>query len=398
MDDKHYSLHARPSKRSRTGEVYYVQFKRPDGSYSNAKSTGKPTKGEAHDWVLRELASGQVLTKGNVTFGAFAKDFFDPAGEYARHRRIRRKAVSERSLHEQAMQLKRHIMPYFEKVKLTAIDYDAVAAFQLKKLDEGISGSYVNKLTGTLRAILEHAQRKKLIRGMPLMERVGDQPQERGVLEVDEVKRLFTQVTWPDYRCYVANLTAAFTGLRQGEIIALRRQDVNENHLHVRHSYNEVWGLKDTKTRRVRNVALIPFVRHHIGALLDENPFKGPTAWVFYSHQPDKPMLGRIATEALYEALIDMQLAHLSKKERKLAEKRREALETIKTRRIDFHSHRHFFNSLLINNGVSAEKVRSLTGHTTHSMTERYYHAGEFQDVVQVLGRLVAEDSGSKQQ
>jgi hypothetical protein len=226
MNGKRYSLHARPSKRSRTGEVYYVQFKLSDGSYSTAKSSGQATEGAAKTWADNYLASGQVVTKENVSFGTFASGFFDWEGEYAKHKRMRGKNVSVRQLHEQALHLKNHVMPHFRKMKLTQIDYDVISDFQFGKLEAGLSGSSVNKLTGILKAILEHALRKKLIQAMPLIERVGDQPKQRGVLTVEEAKAVLFDVTWPEYRCYVANLTAAFTGLRQGEVIALQRQDV----------------------------------------------------------------------------------------------------------------------------------------------------------------------------
>lgn len=388
MSELKYSLHARPSKRSKTGHVFYAQFKLASGKWSNAKSTGCDTETAAIRWAKEYLASGQVVSRENVTFGHFAEDFFNPEGDYAKHKKRRGKNVSNRQLHEQSLHLKNHVLPYFKNYKLTRIDYEIIDNFQQAKLDDGLAGDTVNKLTGILRAILETAMRKKLIQAMPLIERVGNRPKQRGILSVEEVQKLLLETEWSDFRAYVANTTAAFTGLRQGEIIALQRQDIRERHIHVCHSFNETWGLKETKTGRVRNVAMIPFLKAQIDELLRQNPYTHDEAFVFYSHRPDRPMEGRTATEALYEAMGQpIEEPPEGEKPKPLISE-----EERKARRVDFHSWRHFFNSMLINNGIASEKVRSLTGHTTSAMTERYFHADEFDDVVDVLGTVVTTD------
>jgi|GEM_PF-4313889 len=58
--DPRYSLRARSRKRSRTGEIYYVQFKLPSGKWSNAKCTHQHTATAAHAWAAERLTSGQI--------------------------------------------------------------------------------------------------------------------------------------------------------------------------------------------------------------------------------------------------------------------------------------------------------------------------------------------------
>jgi integrase len=43
-------------------------------------------------------------------------------------------------------------------------------------------------------------------------------------------------------------------------------------------------------------------------------------------------------------------------------------------RRVSFHSYRHWFNTCLLESGLSPETIRLLTGHTPQ-MTARYNHA-----------------------
>ena len=39
-----------------------------------------------------------------------------------------------------------------------------------------------------------------------------------------------------------------------------------------------------------------------------------------------------------------------------------------------FHSFRHYFNTRLVADGVESEKIRSVIGHESKEMTERYLH------------------------
>lgn len=391
--DPRYSLHPRPRKRSRTGEIFYAQFKLPSGKWSSAKCTHQETITAAHTWAAERLASGQITDYDSLTFGQIAAGFFDDDGPYATHKRLRNKRVSPRSLSEQRMHLENHVMPWFTKKRLATIDYDEISEYQIAKLKSGLSGDSVNKHTTILKAVLEYAVRKRYIARLPLIERVGVQSQPRGILSLEEVQALLNSPLWDDYRCYVANVTAATTGLRAGEIVALQRQDVREKYLHVRHSYNETWGLQPTKTRKTRNVRIPTFTERHIKALLEENPFKRPEAFVFASHRADRPMNARLATAALRKALVDMMLDPADRGDK---EKREAALETIKARRIDFHSWRHWYNSFLLDRGVSAERVRALTGHSTAAMTENYFHASEFEDVAGLLDSSIASPGGAQ--
>ena len=66
---KMFSLHKRD-------KYYYVQFKLPDGSFSNARSSKQTTKGKAEAWAIEFIKSGNVAQKGKITFANFSKDFF----------------------------------------------------------------------------------------------------------------------------------------------------------------------------------------------------------------------------------------------------------------------------------------------------------------------------------
>jgi integrase len=59
-------------------------------------------------------------------------------------------------------------------------------------------------------------------------------------------------------------------------------------------------------------------------------------------------------------------------------------------RRITFHSHRHFLNTLLRTARVPDPLVQRVTGHRTQEMTEHYSHFAleDFGDVVKAQERV----------
>jgi len=53
-----------------------------------------------------------------------------------------------------------------------------------------------------------------------------------------EAQALFA-VMWKDKRAYIASLLACTTGMRSGEVLAIKREDIEERVLNIRHSYSE---------------------------------------------------------------------------------------------------------------------------------------------------------------
>ena len=362
-----FSLHTRLSNK---GPVFYVQFRKDDGRWSTAKSThilvgaGK----RAHDnalkqataWAQSYLDHGQVVTKERATFEAFAEGFFDPDGEWAREKRRRGHRLSADQCERHSRSTKNHLIPFFGKMRIARIDDEDTRRFQETLEDQELSGGTINRVTVALRLILKGAYRKKMMRRMPIVEAVSEKDRrQRGVYLPDEIRALF-KLEWPDRRCYVANITAAATGLRAGEIAGLRESNVHSEYLEVECTWNPRFGLGPTKTGRVR-VVPIPFRIHdELVQLLSQNPLKTENRFVFYSIKPDKPMDQREFTEALYSALEKIGITETQRKERGL----------------DFHAWRHTFNSLLIDRRIPLQAVQSVTGHLTPEMTQRYYHLG----------------------
>ena len=102
-------------------------------------------------------------------------------------------------------------------------------------------------------------------------------------------------------------------------------------------------------------------------------PYNEDEDFIFFGRKREIPLDHRIIERNFYEALKKIGIS-----------------EEERTRRvICFHSWRHFFNSLLINSRIPIPKVQTLTGHSTQRMTENYFHAQEYQDVIDITGGIL---------
>jgi integrase len=120
--------------------------------------------------------------------------------------------------------------------------------------------------------------------------------EERQILTPELAAAVF-RVSWKDERTRLANLLAAITGMRAGELQGLRVQDLGRDCLYIRHSWNCRDGLKSTKNNEPRMVELpFPGVVQDLLSLAARNPHgTGMDAFIFWAAlKPDKPIEKRL--------------------------------------------------------------------------------------------------------
>lgn len=144
--------------------------------------------------------------------------------------------------------------------------------------------------------------------------------------------------------------TAAYTGLRQGELLALRwgHVDFVGGLLHVRRNYTG-GREKVPKGKKVRSVPMVPEVIDVLGRLKERQHFTGDGDLVF-CNEAGQWVDSWALRDRFYRALKSAGL-----------------------RRIRFHDLRHHFGSLAIT-VLDAYAVQSYMGHAHYSTTQRYLH------------------------
>ena len=182
---------------------------------------------------------------------------------------------------------------------------------------------------------------------------------ERGILSAEEARELFKHGQWEDERYRVASLLAMITGMRLGEIQALRRCDIGDDMIYVRRSWSSADGLKCPKNGKERKVPLPPEVRNELMKLVAKNPHKNMFAesdgFVFWGTMPDKPLVSNQITEGFKNALHSIGITEKMREERNIV----------------FHSWRHFYATTMVHD-VDEKHAQMVLGHETPAMTKHY--------------------------
>ena len=245
-----------------------------------------------------------------------------------------------------------HLNPAFGGRRIEKITPEEIEQWRDELVDErGLSRRTANKLLIHLgaifaRAITTHGLLKNPAKDVPKL-RVRYDPNAYDFFSPDEVEALGAAASSEQDRAVF--LTAAFTGLRRGELVALRWGDVdfNTEALHVYASYS-LGTLTAPKSGLTRTVPLAEQVRD----LLNKHRERVPHA------RADLVFRGERGEYVDGSALT---------------RRYRKALKAADLRPLRFHDLRHTFGSIAINQATIVQ-VQAWMGHADVQTTMKYMH------------------------
>jgi integrase len=240
--------------------------------------------------------------------------------------------------------LTNHLLPVFGKRRMDQITFDDIEEYKAKKVKEGYDKKTVNNHLAVLRPLLNEAAVKYREIHVPRFRLYKTEPSPFEFLDFDEAER-FMDVIPPQWTTMC--LVALRTGLRIGEMLALKRSDLDlgAGRLIVRHTrWNGVEYLP--KGGRGREV---PLSDDAIDALKAHRHLRG--SYVF-CHEDGSPLSHSECKDVVPFACSKAGLA----------------------KRLTFHGLRHTFASHLAMRGVPLKTIQELLGHATMDMTMRYAH------------------------
>jgi integrase len=332
---------------------------------------------------------------GNVNFIRFLSEFWDyEKSPYIQEKLAHGYKIGQRYCYELKNRITGYWEPFFEGRTLRSITREDIKAFSLhlakpkepKAREKGRGGKQAVKIApGTISMILKagltalkYAYREKMISENPgegILKFTGGS-KKRGVLTLEEAMSVFA-VKWPEKRAFAGNLLSMTTGLRSGEVLALRKSDIDPQKpiLYIRHSWSPQDGLKSPKNGEERRVPLLPEVRAALMDLLAENPYKDtPDPFIFYSVLLDRPMDNKFLIDGLKAACKAIEIDPVA-------------------RNIVFHSWRHFYAARMVDK-MTAEQVQRVTGHKSRAVFEEYAdHVTE--ENLEAMGKAGAEVFGN---
>jgi integrase len=199
---------------------------------------------------LRSRNQSQRRPLATITFEQFAAEKWEP---------LALTTIKPSTARYYRFQLRKYLLPTFGPMRLRDLDRETLQAFVVGKKQQGYSSSTLHGVRTTLSKLLQQAVEWNYVeentaRGLRIGDRV---PKKEPVfLEPRDALKLIESLPEP---CRTVVLVAVLTGLRIGEIAALRwsRVDFLRGVLQVKETYSDETGFGTPKTRSsVREVPL----------------------------------------------------------------------------------------------------------------------------------------------
>ena len=333
-----------------------VPFRLPSGRWRirwfNAAGERKSVTFDTYNEARAALARAQATADEIRTGERIAPPPPSTFDELCEHWR-RTRGANKRSKDTDECRLRAHLIPAFAGLPLTEITYERIEAF---KADRGhLAPQTVKHLVNLLSAMLNHALRLGWLLRVPYIDRPKVGEQDFSYLRTGaEIRALLDAARDDGDDAYMLYKTAIFTGLREGELAALRWDRVNFNQSLI--TVDRGWK-GPTKSDRVRHVPLVNSLLPELRAWR----LRSPGDLVFVNTRGD-PLRrhGRIFRERLHRCL---DAAGFERPE-----------QGRRTHYITFHDLRHTFASHWMMSGGDVFKLRGVLGHRSIETTMRYAH------------------------
>lgn len=292
--------------------------------------------------------------------------------------------------------VEKHILPSLGDIALGELDGRTVANWKADMAQKGFSVTYCRRIFGSLNGLLNYAVRMRFIHENPtknienFREVNFTAPDERIHYYTPEQFQLYERVANAGVTSYYARsiymfmMIAYYTGMRKGEIHALRWDDIEGNVIHVRRSISQKIKGKSEVETPPKNKASIR------------------------SLQIPKPLL-----ELLQQYYIMQKMEYLDKwtpqyrviygerciSDTALSNYNAAWASTAGLEKIRIHDFRHSHASLLANEGINIQEIARRLGHSNVQITWQTYshlYPREEERALAVLNRVVIHELSTK--
>lgn len=374
-------------RKKKGGDYWYVCYINPEtGKQDNAKSIDvlKERLGIIGNSAITHRDDAAIIANKALEAGIIYSDFsgmefteyclsvWDYEGTYVTLRnKIKEGSIGREYCMNMLCNFRKHVLPYIPSglklISLTTRHLDLVVE---KAFADGLANGTIQLIILSFSVPLKEAVRQGIIRSNPAdcLYRIPRVEKRRGILTESEVLALRSVLDTPELNesFRLAIILALTTGMRSGEIRALRKENIVSRYtvrsdgtvldkIIISSSLAPYSGVKSTKGRYERSV-LIP---HELGVRLCDNAVNGIAVPGSKGGYMSSPSLRFAFYELLYKIGIDE--------------------EERKERNLTFHSLRHYFSTYTRDHSVSQEDRMLVLGHRSVQVNERYTHATDIQ-------------------
>lgn len=324
-------------------------------------STGCKTKSEALKYCFDLFKKDELINTKNILFTTYTKDWYiyDKC-PYVQSLLARGKTFSKSNTDFKRSTLVNRMYPFFKRLRMNEIKSSHIEDWVTILRKAKLSNNSINRYLSDLKTIFREAQRLGDIETDPgiTVKRLPPNTKLKETLTADEVNLLLDpdkiNTVWLQEVYYIINLLASKTGMRIGEIQALKSEDIKDDHIFVSHSWDKAYGLQGTKSGKSRIIPIDQELIDKLENYITNCNYEGP--FIFSKSNEIRPIARFQIYQNTYRAFKKIGINE---------EKR-------KKRNITIHSWRHFYNTQLIKKGIPLPIIQAIIGHSSDKMTEHY--------------------------
>lgn len=373
-------------KRSINGKKsLYAQFRDSEGKLGSLlsvtnlahkvgylKSMEVTKKREAERVCTLAIERGLVKKKScSPNFSQYVIDYWDFNGpRIQRKNKLKPNSIGRNHASTMTICFKNHAQPLIPD----GLTLENVTSTHLRKIlntltDTGtLANATIAKVMKSMTTPLREAYKKEIIQKDPTrtLDPIDETGKEKGILTSKEFSDLLVWMrdNSPQH-ILLATVLAAATGMRMGEIRALRSDDieiVNEHDalIKIDESYSDLDKFKTPKAKKTRQTPCPLKVAQALLDLSRKNPNEGNLVfWAVSNGKKDLPVSPNYISDGFYKGLKGIGIDESNRR----------------SRNITFHSLRHYFitraGALL---GIHSDTLRRTVGHESLAMTDLYTH------------------------
>lgn len=329
-------------------------------------TTGEKSKTKAERVVI-DLIKSNKAGKSKCSFKEYAEPFFiwDKC-PHATRLRAEGKRIGEGYCKAQRRVLERYVFNAgFANKAICDLTRGDILDFRNSLLKIGVSGNMIDRTMKAVKVILSEAEYRQDIPYNPaskISKTCTNDNREAAIFTLEQIKALFAEpdksMAWRTPTDYICFLTAACTGMRRGEILALKWRNVhlNERYIHINESWKNGWThIGDTKSGKERDVVIPSVLVSCLKKFYLLTPYNKPDDFVICKED------GTAYSQQRWYKAFNRALEAVG-------------IEKPKDKHLKPHSFRHTLNTLLRNSGENPMIIRDMLGWADESIQDHYTH------------------------
>ena len=350
------------------------------------------------------------INKNQKTVEAYILDYWDFNGTRVhRKNKLNPNSIGKAHCLYSSNYFKNHVLPLLPRnLIISDVTNTHVRHVFNKVAEKDIANGTIAKIMNSFTTPLRQAYREGIILRDPTLnlESINTAGVERGIITQSEFKMMLKDLQQQaDDHVVLSVVLSAVTGMRLGEIKALRVNDINiindkDSVININNAWSEYDGFKMPKGKKYRKTVCPTKLARSLIELGQKNPtYESDLIFWSLNKKGETPVSSSYIRDKYYTSLANIFESINKCVGQKVTLENgtiiRKGEQIRRERNITFHSFRHFFvtRAATLMDGDSGA-LRLAVGHETQAMTDRYTHSDyDSLKKIAVASRAIYDDN-----